>query len=239
VSVTEPSIKNHLLAALPTADYRALTEHAKVISLKYAKQLYLQDVPIDSVYFPLNCVVSLLVGLDDGPKVEVATVGNEGMVGFPPILDVRRPLGNNVIQVPGDAVRLDANILLKESNTRPAVRKLMLRYLHSLMFEMVYVGSCNRLHSMEERCARWLLQMHDRVGRDTFPLTQEYLAQMLAVRRATVNVAIAILKKAKLIQYVRGRVTITDRLGLESAACRCYVVIRQEYERLRTYESAM
>jgi len=238
MSVVDPPHKrNHLLAALPAEDYKALTEHATVISLKYGKQLYLQDAPIDSVYFPLSCVVSVLVGVTDGPKVEMATVGNEGMVGFSPVLDVRRALGDNVVQVPGNAIRLDANTLRNESNARPAVRRLMLRYLYALMSQIVYAGSCNRLHSMDERCARWLLQTHDRVGKDTFPLTQEYLAQMLAVRRATVNVAIAILKKAGFIQYVRGRITITDRLGLESGACPCYVVIRQEYERLSSYES--
>ena len=115
----------------------------------------------------------------------------------------------------------------------------MLRYLYALMWQMVYAGSCNRLHSMEERCARWLLQTHDRVANDSFPLTQEYLAQMLAVRRATVNVAIAMLKKAGFIEYVRGRITVTDRLGLESAACPCYLVIRKEYERLRTDTSSI
>jgi CRP-like cAMP-binding protein len=235
----QPHKRNNLLAALPADDYKALTERATIIPLKYTKQLYLQDAPIDSVYFPLDCVVSLLVGVTDGPKVEMATIGNEGMVGFPTVLDVRRALGDNVVQVPGDAVRLDANIFRNEVNTRPAVRRLMLRYLYALMCQMVYAGSCNHLHSMEERCARWLLQTHDRVGKDTFPLTQDYLAQMLAVRRATVNVAIAILKKADFIQYVRGRITIINRSGLESAACPCYLVIRQEYERLSTYESSI
>ena len=232
-----PYNTNHLLAALPADDYKALTEHAAVISLKYGEQLYLQDAPIESVYFPLTCVVSMLVGVTDGAKVEMATVGNEGIVGFPTVLDVRRALGDSVVQVPGDAVRLDADNLRDESNARPSVRRLMLRYLHALMCQMVYAGSCNRLHSMEERCARWLLQTHDRVGKDTFPLTQECLAQMLAVRRATVNVAIAMLKKAGFIRYVRGRITITDRLGLESAACPCYLVIRREYERLDASQS--
>ena len=237
VGVAESPLKNRLLAALPAEDYKALTARATVISLKYAKQLYAQGTPIESVYFPLNCVVSVLVGATDGPKVEMATVGNEGMVSFAPVLGVRRELGDNVVQVPGEAVRLDANILRNESNARPAVRKLMLRYLYALIFQMAYAGSCNRLHSMEQRCARWLLQTHDRVDKDTFPLTQEYLAQMLAVRRATVNAAIAILKKAAFIQYARGRITVTDRSGLESAACPCYVVIRKEYERLHSYES--
>ena len=238
MSVAEPPHKrNHLLAALPADDYKAVTERATVISVKYGKQLYLQDAPIDSVYFPLSCVVSVLVGVSHGAKVEMATIGNEGMVGFPAVLDVRRAVGDNVVQVHGDAVRLDANVFRNESKARPALRGLMLRYLYALIFQMVYAGSCNRLHSMEERCARWLLQTHDRVGNDTFPLTQEYLAQMLAVRRATVNVAIAILKKAEFIRYVRGRITITDRFGLESAACPCYLVIRREYERLSNYES--
>src|SRR3989440_11357180 len=130
--MSEPPHKNNLLlAALPVEDYTALTEHATIVSLKYSKQLYLQDAPIDSVYFPLNCVVSVLVGVTDGAKVEMATVGNEGMIGFPAVLDVRRALGTNVVQVPGDAVRLDASILRDENDARPAVRRLMLRYLHA------------------------------------------------------------------------------------------------------------
>src|SRR5229473_2338668 len=119
MSVAEhPYERNQLLAALPADDYKALTKHATVISLKYAKQLYLQDAPIDSVYFPLNCVVSMLVGVSDSAKVEMATVGNEGMVGFTTLLHVRRSIGDNVVQVPGDAIRVDATILHKESNAR-------------------------------------------------------------------------------------------------------------------------
>src|SRR5467141_3387212 len=122
MSVAESSHKrNQLLAALPADDYEALAKHAAVISLKYGKQLYLQDAPIKSVYFPLNCVVSILVGVSDGAKVEMATIGNEGMVGFSAVLDVCRALGNNVVQVPGDAVRLDANIFRNQINARPAV----------------------------------------------------------------------------------------------------------------------
>src|SRR5882762_4217249 len=111
----EPQKTNHLLAALPDENYQALTAHAKIISLTYGMQLYSQDGAIDSVYFPLNCVVSILVGVSDSTKVGMATVGKEGMVGFPIILDVRRALGDNMVQVPGDAVRVDANILRNES----------------------------------------------------------------------------------------------------------------------------
>jgi len=230
---------NQLLAALPVDDYKALTGRATVVSLKYTKKLYLQDAPIDSVYFPLNCVVSVLVGVTAGAKVEMATIGNEGLVGFPVVLDRDRAIGANVVQVPGEAIRLDANILREESNARPAVQRLMLRYLYALICQMVYAGSCNRLHSMEERCARWLLQTHDRARKDTFPLTQDLLSQMLAVRRATVNVAIAILKKADFIKYARGQITITDRSGLESAACPCYAVIRREFDQLSADESRL
>src|SRR6266446_6873698 len=118
--------------------------HANVVSLTYGTQLYPQDGAIDSVYFPLNCVISILVGVSDSTKVEMATVGKEGMVGFPIILDVRRALGDNMVQVPGDAVRVDANILRNESKAQLAVRRLMLRYLDALMRQLVYAGSCNR-----------------------------------------------------------------------------------------------
>src|SRR6266567_2709491 len=124
MNVVEPPYKrNQLLATLPLDDYKALTEHATIILLKYGKKLYLEDAPIDSAYFPLNCVVAMLVGISDSAKVEMATVGNEGMVGFTTLLDVRRAIGDNVVQVPGDAVRLDAAILGKASNARPGVRQ--------------------------------------------------------------------------------------------------------------------
>jgi CRP-like cAMP-binding protein len=224
--------RNRLLAALPKEDYQALTAHATVTSLKFAKTLYLPDTPMENAYFPLDCMVSVLVGTSADAQVELATIGNEGLVGIPILLDVNRALGTHLVQVPGKALRVDAKVLRKESNARPAIRRLMERYIYALMCQIVYAGSCNRLHSMEERCARWLLLTHDRAGADTFPLTQDLLAEMLAVRRATVNLAIGILKKAGFIRYTRGRMTIIDRAGLESVACPCYEIIRQEYKRL-------
>src|SRR6266566_1917712 len=131
-------------------------------------------------------------------------------------------MGLNLIQVPGTAVRIDANTFRKVISGRIAVQTLIHQHLYALLRQVLYGAACNRIHSMEERCARWILMTHDRAGQDTFPLTQEFLSHMLGVRRATVNVATGMLKKAGFIHYVRGKLTILDRKGLEAATCDCY-----------------
>ena len=131
-------------------------------------------------------------------------------------------MGLNLVQLPGAAVRIEASAFRKLLESRPPVQKLIHRHFYALMRQILYGAACNRIHSMEERCARWLLMTHDRAGGDTFPITQEFLSHMLGVRRATVNVATGMLKKAGFIRYVRGKLTVVDRAGLEAAACNCY-----------------
>jgi CRP-like cAMP-binding protein len=138
-------------------------------------------------------------------------------------------MGLNLIQIPGTAVRIEADAFRKVINDRPVMQGLIYEHLYSLLRQILYGAACNRLHTMEERCARWLLMTHDRAAEDTFPLTQEFLSHMLGVRRATVNVATGMLKKAGLIRYVRGKITVIDRRGLESASCDCYQAILKVY----------
>jgi len=223
---------NRILATLEPADYDALMLEAEVVPLKFRKRLYSQDEPVDAVHFPLACMVSLLVTSGGTPQMEMATIGKEGVVGASEVLQMQPSMGLNLIQIPGDAVRIEAVAFRKILGARPLVQKAINRHLYALMRQILYGAACNRMHGMEERCARWLLMTHDRAGEDTFPLTQEFLSHMLGVRRATVNVATGMLKKAGFIRYVRGQLTVVDRTGLESAACNCYKAIIAVYDSL-------
>lgn len=226
-----PDHQNRLLASLDPEDYSALTHQHKMVNLKYRHRLYRQDYPIEFVYFPIDSMVSLLVSEKDKPTIEMATIGREGVVGATELLQKQGAMGLSLVQLSGAAVQIPAAVFLKAS-LRPKVQDLMFRHLSALMRQVLQGAACNRLHSMEERCARWLLMTHDRAARDEFPLTQDFLAHMLGVRRATVNLATGMLKKAGFIRYVRGRITIIDRLGLESTTCSCYENILKAYRSL-------
>jgi CRP-like cAMP-binding protein len=223
---------NRLLAGLERDDYDALMLDARIVTLKLRSRLVRQGGNIDAVYFPLSCMVSLLVTTDGRPQVEIATIGNEGVVGASELIQAQGAMGLNLVQLPGTAVRVDAQAFRKLLDSRPPVLKLIHQHFYALMRQVFYGAACNRIHSMEERCARWLLMTHDRAGRDTFPLTQEFLSHMLTVRRATVNLAIGMLRKAGFISYMRGMVTIIDRKGLESTSCACYEAVVTAYNSL-------
>jgi hypothetical protein len=194
--------------------------------------LLFQDEAVDAVYFPLTCMFSLLVTTVGHPHMELATIGMEGLVGAAEAAQTKGSMGLNLIQIPGMAVRVEANIFRKVLGDRPLIKELINAHLYAVLRQILYSAACGRVHTMEERCARWLLMTHDRAGDDTFPLTQEFLSHMLGVRRATVNVAIGMLKKAGFIRYVRGRITVIDRHGLESASCNCYQSILKVYAAL-------
>ncbi|MEO5926497.1 MAG: Crp/Fnr family transcriptional regulator [Bryobacteraceae bacterium] len=217
------------MARLVPSDYAALMAEAEIVSLKFRKKMLEQDAPVDAVYFPLTCMFSLLVTIDDQPQLELATIGKEGVIGAAEAMQKQGSMGYNLIQIPGSAVRIDAKAFRKLAATRPLMSALVFQHLLALLRQILYGAACNRLHSMEERCARWMLMTHDRAGEDTFPLTQEFLANMLGVRRATVNVATGMLKKAGFIRYVRGKITVTDRPGLESASCDCFQAMNRVY----------
>jgi CRP-like cAMP-binding protein len=185
--------------------------------------------PIESIDFPRNCVVSLVTPLQGDMVVEVATVGNEGIVGVPLVLGGSLAV-RAVCSVAGWANRLDAATFLAEVGREGPLRELVNDYLQALFGQIAQAAACNRLHSTEERLSRWLLMGHDRAGSDEFPITHKSLGRMLGSRRASVTVAAGILQEAGLISYRRGRVTIIDRAGLEAAACECYGVIETELQ---------
>lgn len=224
--------ENRLLAALPASECRRLHKALEIVELEKRKVLHEPGTRITRVYFPRTAVASMVTTMEDGSCVEVATVGNEGVVGLPVFLGTQTMPMEVFIQIEGEAAVLPAAVLREAISNGGALRALLVRYTQALLSQIVQSGACNRLHPIDQRCARWLLLSHDRMPGDTFPLTQEFLSQMLGVRRATVTTAASILQRAGYIRYRRGRIEVTDRAGLEAASCECYRVIRTEYERL-------
>ena len=223
---------NQLLALLSQQDRELLMTQAETVLLEPGVELYAVNRPIEMVYFPLTLVASVLVGAGPGNEVEVATIGNEGMLGISVVLGILRTLGRTIVQVSGTALKLPAETLYTYLPHRPGLRTLLARYLYALTLHILQSGACHRLHTMEARCAQRLLMMQDRVGRETFVLTQQSLARLLGVRRATVNLALQPFKRAGLIAYVRGHIRILDRDGLEAVSCPCYAIIVAEYQGL-------
>jgi CRP-like cAMP-binding protein len=228
---TEPT-GNRLLDLLPRADGARLRSHLEAVSLGVKHIVYEPGGPISHVYFPTGAVISLVTYMEDGTAVEVATVGREGVVGLPVFLGTESVPIRAVGQIPGDALRITAEAFRAEIKRNGPLVPVLNRYTQALFIQVAQTAACNRVHLLEQRCARWLLQTHDRVGADQFLLTQEFLAQMLGVRRPTVSAAAGILQKAGLLTYHRGRMTILDRKGLEATSCECYQVVREELDRL-------
>lgn len=225
-------IKNRLLSTLSPEEYKRLVPNLDFVSLSFKQIIYAPHQPIEHVYFPNSGIISLVNLTEDGDTVEAATVGNEGMVGIPVLLGADQMIGQAVVQIPGDAIRMRTDVFNREVTPGSTLHNLLLRYTLALINLISQSVACNRRHSVEERCCRWLLLCHDRVQSNQLPLTQELLSQMLGVRRPSVSVVAAILQRAGLIRYSRGRITILDRPGLEAVSCECYWIVKEEFERL-------
>lgn len=224
--------RNRVLAALTPAKLAQLLPLLEPIDGPVKTVLYEHNRPITHVFFILSGVGSMLAFSEDGGIVEVATVGNEGMIGLPAFLGADTAPFQTIMQVPGQAVRLGLDAFRNHLRENPDMMLALHRYTQALISQIAQNSACNRLHSSEQRCARWLLLTHDRTGTDNFPLTHEFLSQMLGVRRATVSEAAAALQAAGLIEYNRGAVRVVNRKGLEDAACECYGIVRAEFDRL-------
>src|ERR687887_319626 len=225
--------QNRLLRALSPAARQPLLPALELVALGLRERLIEPEVPIPFVYFPLHGVVSLVRTLGDGTQIEVVAIGNEGLIGLPLVLDANTIPLTAFVQIEGEALRMEAEVfgrLLREGTG--TLSHLLYRYSQALFNQLAQHLVCNRRHRIAQRCARWLLLTHDRVGRDEFPLTHEFLALMLGVRRASVTEVAGRLQKAGLIHYRLGRMRVLDRAGLEAASCECYGVIKQEYDRL-------
>jgi CRP-like cAMP-binding protein len=225
-----PPTRNEILRRLPAEDYERLSPHLEDLQLSFKQVLHEQGGPVDAAYFMENGVTSIVTQLEDGATVETATVGNEGVVGLPLFLETDKATARAICQVEGSAKRIGSSALRIELQ-RPGTRLLglVLRYTSAVIAMTAQTAACNRTHPVEERLSRWLLLMLDRVGTTDFALTQEFLAQMLGVRRPSVNIAGAQLQKAGLVRYTRGKITVVDRAGLESTSCECYARIRDEF----------
>jgi CRP-like cAMP-binding protein len=225
---------NRLLDAVAAQERSRLAGEVELVELALKTRLCEAGGRIDSVYFPLTCVVSLLNDADGSEGVEIATIGNEGLVGVSLSWDAItiNPAEFLQVQVPGAALRMDAEVFVANFSQGNGLTDIVHRYTQAFVSQLSQQVACNGLHSIEERCARWLLLTHDRVGSNEFPITQEFLAQMLGVRRPSVTVVAGILQQAGFIQYRRGTVRITDREGLEAASCGCYRVLREVFDRL-------
>ena len=229
-----PSLpENRLLAALPAADRDRLVRQADDVTLDRGDVVYRPNGPIAHVYFPRTGILSLVIDMEDGGTVEVGTIGFEGMVGLPVFHGAERSPTRVYCQVPPCVCRrLRADRFRAEVERPGKLRDVINRFAEVTFSLSAQSTACNRLHPVEERLARWLLMTHDRLGGDELNLTQQILAEMLGVRRASVTTAAGVLQTAGLVKYRRGKVTVLDRKGLEAASCECYRVVRAEFDRL-------
>lgn len=223
---------NRLLATLPRKEYERLLPNLEEIPLLFEKVLYEAGGLILDVYFPTSGVVSLLAAVEERATLEVGLVGREGMVGLPVFMEVKTSGNRAVVQGAGSAFRMKARVFRKECQDGGSLPRLLRRYTHSLLTQISQTAVCNRFHPIEARLARWLLMTRDRMGADEFQLTQEFLSNMLGVRREGVNKAAGTLQQQHLISYSRGTLTILNGAGLEEIACRCYGIIKEEYDTL-------
>lgn len=225
---------NFLLAALPDEEWERLRPHLELTEVKLKDVLYKVEQTIPRVDFPATAVLSMISEIDSETAVEVATIGREGMSGLPVFLGVTQSPNTVLAQIPGLTLRISPSQLREFLLQDGALHGQLHRYVQATIVQLSQNVACNRVHTTEERAARWLLMTADRVDGLHFALTQEFLAQMLGVRRATVSLTAGLLQSAGLISYRRGNITIDDRAGLEEIACDCYRTVRAEFDELRT-----
>ena len=229
--------QNHLLAALPEAEYARLTAELELVPLPLGRALYEPGVELRHVYFPTDAIVSLLYVMEDGASAEIAIVGNEGIVGIALFMGGGTVPNRAVVQSAGQAYRLKRRGLKREfdrfgGRRHGTLNPLLLRYTMALLTQMAQTAVCNRHHTVDQQLCRWLLLSLDRLPTNELHMTQELIANMLGVRREGVTEAAGRLQSAGLIRYSRGRITVLDRPGLEARVCECYEVVRKEFQRL-------
>lgn len=229
LSTKEVLVPNRLLAALPRKAYQKLLRLLEPVQLEFAQILYEPGSTIRHVYFPNDCLVSLLASVDARRAAEVGLVGSEGMIGFPVALGIAISPFRAVIQGSGTAMRMKVADFRRAFTDTPELQRELLRFTHLLMTQVAQTAACNRFHVVTARLARWLLMTRDRVNSNEFRLTQEFLAHMLGVRRVGVSAAAASLQKLDLIDCSRGNITIIDPKGLTAAACSCYKKVKDIY----------
>jgi CRP-like cAMP-binding protein len=223
--------RNRIIRLLPSDERAWVLRNAEVVPARSGAVIAESGEPLTHVFFPLNAVASLVNPTDQG-FVEVGTVGNEGLVGLDVFLGANTQPSRVIWQISGETLRMPASTFAQGIAGRPVLERLLRRYTYAFLVQATQSASCNRMHALEQRCARWLLMTHDRVEADTFRLTQQFLGYMLGVHRPAVTLAAQTLQRDGLISYTRGTLTIQDRAGLESRACDCYGLVRDQFERL-------
>jgi len=224
----DPPIKNAILAGIPRKDYGRMLPDLESVALPSGEKLYKSGDAIQYVYFPGEGLVSLVTHMNNGTTVEVGLIGRDGMVGIPVLLGDDIAFEEAVVQIAGSGMRMRSAVFKQglKRNHSPLLTQLLL-YTRSLMKQVARTAACNRIHTVEERLARWLLMCHDRMESDELPLTQEFISNMLGTRRASVGTAATGLQTEGLIRYSRGHISILDRVGLEETACECYLAAKE------------
>lgn len=224
--------QNQLLAALPAEEYQRLAPHLELVTLSLGQVLYRPSEIITEVYFPNREVISLVSLMENGSVTEIGLVDRRGMLGVPVFLGGNQTINQAIVQVADNAMRMDSAQLKTEFHRGGALQRLLLLYTQVLLTQVSQTAACNRLHSLEERLARWLLLTRDSLQSNELPLTQEFISQMLGTRRSGVTVAAGTLQQAGMIRYTRGKVTILNCEDLEATSCECYRLIKDELTRL-------
>jgi len=223
---------NLLLARLPNSECERLTDRMRPVSLEFKQVLYKTRTPIEHVYFLSRGAASALTVMQNGSAIEVATIGNEGVVGHSILFSANESTNEILMQVAGEGLRMDAEVFRHEAGHDGPLRRLMLSYNAAYLIQVSQSVGCNGLHTVQQRCCRWLLITLDRMESNVVPLTHEFLSIMLGVRRASVTEVLGPLQDKGLVNNSRGAITIVDRDGLEKLACECYRKVKDEFERI-------
>jgi CRP-like cAMP-binding protein len=224
--------QNHLLAALPAAEFDPLVEHLELVPMPLGKMVYGPGMQLQHAYFPTTAIVSLHYVMESGASAEAASVGNEGLVGISLFLGGETTSSSAVVQTAGHAYRLDRRVLRQEFDSAGLLQRLLLRYTQALITQLTQTAACNRHHSVEQQLSRWLLLSVDRIPSRELVMTQELVASLLGVRRESITEAAGNLQHEGFIRYRRGHISVIDRQGLETCACECYAVVKKEWGRL-------
>jgi CRP-like cAMP-binding protein len=238
-SPSSRSTGNLFLDNAPVAALKALRGSLVPVSLANAEVVSDVNQPIDSILFPTGSVISVVLQMSNGDTAEVGIIGREGMTGLAIALGQSSTFQRSIVQIPDGALTLAAREFRAVVESNAEFKAFTLRYAQAVLMASVQLSACNSLHPINERCARWLLMAHDRVNEDIIPLTQEFLSQMLGVRRASVVVAASALQDAGFISYTRGQIHIRNRPALESASCECYATMEREWKRIMGYANRL
>ena len=231
--------KNHLLAAIPAAEWRRLSRHLEPVDLSLAQVLYESGTTMTDMYFPTTAIISLLYVMENGSSAEIAVVGNEGLLGVSLFMGGESTPSRAVVQSAGQGFKIDAQIMKDAFNKGGPVMHLLLRYTQALITQMAQTAVCNRHHSLDQQLCRWLLLSLDRLQGADLLMTQELISNMLGVRREGVTEAAMQLQAAGIIRYTRGKISVLDRPALERRTCECYAVVKKEYDRLLPAQMAV